>query len=58
MGPCVSGAEYYSQRRKIVSVMPDAAWSKVYCVIVLFNRMKAEARKQQVSKRLKMQASY
>lgn len=37
--------------------MPDAAWSKVYCVIVLFNRMKAEARKQQVSKRLKMQAS-
>lgn len=38
--------------------MPNAAWSKVYCAIVLFNRMKAEARKQQVSKRLKMQASY
>lgn len=54
MGPCVSVVEYYSQRRKIVSVMPDA----VYCVIVLFNRMKAEARKQQASKRLKMQASY
>lgn len=58
MGPCVSVAEYYSQRRKIVSVMPDAALSKVYCVIVLFNRVKAEARKQQASKRLKMQASY
>lgn len=30
--------------------MPNAAWSKVYCAIVLFNRMKAEATGKQEAK--------